>query len=89
MVRPSPRLNNDEVKSNREVLKSGTVADEPIRGLHEPPSLSVGYDTFHIDRPPGFDLYDHENGTALGDNINFTDRRGQSPIQDRVSFNAQ
>lgn len=72
MPRPLPRLNDDEIKSNGKVFKSGPISNQPRCRLHEPPLLPIGYDAFHIKQLLGFDFHDHQSQIAPSDNVDLT-----------------
>ena len=89
MPRPLPRLDDDEIKSNGIVFKSGPISNQPRRHLHEPPPLPFGYDAFHIKKLSGFDFHDHQNETASSDNVDLTGWCHKASFEDHVAFEAQ
>ena len=79
MPRPLPRLDDDEIKSNGIVFKSGPIANQPRRRMHEPPLLPVGYNAFH----------DQQNETVSSNNVNLTGWCHKASFEDYLAFEAQ
>ena len=90
MPRHCQVLDDDEIKSNGIVFKSGPISNQPRRRLHEPPPLPVGYDAIYIKQLSGFDFHDHQNETGVERQCrDLTGWCHKASFEDHVAFEAQ